>query len=285
VIWQYFGKMMAAAPCVWRCPISFDTREQAILLSLYGDQEKTILGGSTYLVGDGVVCFAYVPPPEQHHVEKLAQFRRGLTRLATARRVLATLNAPLTHLSDVTLALASIGSALDHEDDGVQETQYRDGNVSCSIVVDGTRPPAIVLDEGLAADAWLASIVDEVSSVAARAALFDATLTVTVVTVGPLPLHSTRWVRALYGVPTEQMGNRSVLPLGGLMGHEDRCRLVAIWCTSVAYVDERIYGFANPWADRKPSMQVETDFYCALGHEKGQIVFNSGYDAANFLEM
>jgi hypothetical protein len=87
---------MAVGRWLWGCPISFDAREQAILLSLFGDQEKTILGGSTYLVGDGVVCFAYVPPPEQHHVEKLAQFRRGLTRLATARRVLATLNAPRT---------------------------------------------------------------------------------------------------------------------------------------------------------------------------------------------
>jgi hypothetical protein len=276
---------MAVERWLWGCPISFDAREQAILLSLYGDQEQTILGGSTYLVGDGVVCFAYVPTPEQHHVEKLAQFRRGLTRLATSRRVIATLNAPLTLLSDVTLALACIGSALDHDDNGVQETQYRDGDVSCSIVVDGTRSPAIVLDEGPATDVWLASIVDEVSSVAGRAALFDATMTVTVVTIGPLPLHSTRWIRALYGMPTEQIGNRSVLPLSGLMGHEERCRLVAIWCTSVAYVDARIYGFANPWAERKPSMQGETDFYCALGHEKGQIVFNSGYDAANFLEM
>jgi hypothetical protein len=285
VLWQYYGKTMVDVRWLWRCPINFDAREQAILLSLYGQQEQTFLGGSTYLVGDGVVCFAYVPSPEQHHGEKLAQFRRGLTRLAADRRVLATLNAPLTLLSDVTLALASIGSALDHEDDGVQETQYRDGSVSCSVVVDGTRPPAVVLDEGLAADAWLASIVDEVSSVAARAALFDATMTVTVVTVGPLPLHSTRWARALYGVPMEQIGNRSVLSFGGLMGHEDRCRLVAIWCTSVAYVDARIYGFANPWAECKPSIRGVTDFYCALGHEKGQIIFNSGYDAANFLEM
>ena len=233
---------------------------------------------------DGLVCFSYLPSQEQHHARKIARLRNGLQKFATDRRVLVTLNAPLTNASDVALALATVESVFKEENIGVQETQYRDDNVSFSVSVDSTRTPGLILDAGPLREVWLAGIVQEVENAVSRAALYDEKLSVAVVTVGPVPVHTTRWVRTLYGVPTRQHTGSATTSRNGFMGRGECAKLVAIWCAHIAYSDTRFYGFANPWSEQNAAMRKEIDFYCALGQEKGQIIFNSGYDAANFLE-
>ena len=132
---------MAVVRSRWRCPINYDAREQAILLSLFGDKARTNLGGATYLLEDGLVCFVSLAAPNAHHVTKLAQLREGLQPFAKEGRVMVALDALLTRRSDVVLALATVGSVFQHAQTKVQETQYQDESVSFSVSMDRTRAP------------------------------------------------------------------------------------------------------------------------------------------------